>query len=161
VRPLAFVVNQILVMNPLAAPLWIAGLIAPFAVADLRRFRFIAVAFVVTAVLTIAGNGKDYYLAAAYPPLFVLGALVAERAIRSVALRAVYVAAIVALAAVIAPLALPILPPATLVAYERALHVAPQTKSAATPSRCRPRLPTCSGGTISYARWPRRGQRSR
>ena len=31
VAPLAYMLNQIFVLNPFAAPLWIAGLIAPFA----------------------------------------------------------------------------------------------------------------------------------
>ncbi len=38
--PLAYMLNQIFVMNPLAAPLWIAGLLAPFCVRELRFARF-------------------------------------------------------------------------------------------------------------------------
>jgi 4-amino-4-deoxy-L-arabinose transferase-like glycosyltransferase len=126
VAPLAYMLNQVLILNPLAAPLWIAGLFAPFFIAKLRPARFIAIAYVVTAAATIAGDGKDYYLAPAYPALLAIGAVAAERAIRSGAVRAAYATAIVALAALVAPLALPILPPAALIGYERALHLAPQ-----------------------------------
>jgi 4-amino-4-deoxy-L-arabinose transferase-like glycosyltransferase len=126
VRPLAYMLNQIFIVNPLAAPLWIAGLIAPFAVAELRAARFLPIAYVLAAAATIAGGGKDYYLAPAYPALFAIGAVALERAVRNGVIRTVYAAAIVALSAVIAPLALPILPPAAVVAYERALHLAPQ-----------------------------------
>jgi 4-amino-4-deoxy-L-arabinose transferase-like glycosyltransferase len=126
VAPVAYMINQVLILNPLAAPLWIAGLVAPFLIAQLRPARFIAIAYVVTAVATIAGDGKDYYLAPAYPALLAIGAIALERAIRSNAVRIVYATAIIAVAALIAPLALPMLPPATLIAYERALHLAPQ-----------------------------------
>jgi hypothetical protein len=118
--------NQLLIFNPLAAPLWIAGLIAPFVVARLRAVRFLPIAYVLTAAVTIALGGKDYYLAPAYPPLFAIGAVAAERAIRAGALRTAYATAIVFAAALIAPLALPILQPAKLIAYERRLHMAPQ-----------------------------------
>jgi 4-amino-4-deoxy-L-arabinose transferase-like glycosyltransferase len=126
VRPLAYMINQIVIFNPLSAPVWIAGLVAPFAIAELRAMRFLPIAYALTAVATIAGGGKDYYLAPAYPALFAIGAVIAERAIRAGVVRTAYAAVIVALAAVIAPLALPILSPATLIAYERALHLAPQ-----------------------------------
>jgi 4-amino-4-deoxy-L-arabinose transferase-like glycosyltransferase len=126
VVPLAYIVNQIAVLNPLAAPLWIAGLIAPFAMRGLRALRFVTIAYVMVAAATIAANGKDYYLAPAYPALFAIGAVAAERLIRVTAIRVAWPAAIVAVAAVMAPLALPILAPAALVSYERALHVAPQ-----------------------------------
>ena len=56
----------------------------------------------------------------------IAAAVAAERAIRSGMARTVYATAIVALAAAIAPLALPSLPPNVLIAYERTLHVAPQ-----------------------------------
>jgi 4-amino-4-deoxy-L-arabinose transferase-like glycosyltransferase len=126
VKPLAYMLNQILINNPLAAPLWLAGLAVPFFIAELRVMRFVSIAYVVTAVATIAGGGKDYYLAPAYPALFAIGAVAVERAVRSGTVRTVYATAIVALAALIAPLALPILPPSMIVGYERALHLVPQ-----------------------------------
>jgi 4-amino-4-deoxy-L-arabinose transferase-like glycosyltransferase len=125
VPPLAFVANQILVMNPLFAPLWIAGLAAPFAWRDLAPARFVAIAFAAVAVLVVASHGKDYYLAAAYPPLFALGAVAFERVVRSAAVRAAYLALAVAFSAVAAPLALPLLPPPALIAYMQRLHFAP------------------------------------
>ena len=118
--------NQVVVMNPLFAPLWIAGLAAPFAWRELARFRFLAIAYVVVVVLIVAGHGKDYYVAAAYPTLFALGGVALERLVRNAAARAVYLAAAVALSAFIAPLAMPILPPDEIAAYLRSLHFAPQ-----------------------------------
>ena len=67
VPPLAFIGNQIFVLNPLFAPIWIAGIMAPFAWRDLAAARFIALAFLVVAAIIIASHGKDYYLAARLP----------------------------------------------------------------------------------------------
>jgi len=123
VPPLPFVANQIVVFNPLFAPIWLAGLIAPFARRDLRAMRFVAVAFAIAAVATVVGHGKDYYLAPAYPPLLAIGGVALERLVRNVVLRIGYLAVAVALSVIIAPLALPILSPARLVAHEQHLHV--------------------------------------
>ncbi|MDB5043652.1 MAG: hypothetical protein JWN27_4378 [Candidatus Eremiobacteraeota bacterium] len=126
VPPVAFMLNQIVVMNPLLAPIWIAGLAAPFVWRDLARARFIPIAYVVVTVLIVAGHGKDYYVAAAYPTLFALGGVALERVVRSASARAVYLGVAVALSALIAPVAMPILPPEALGGYMRSLHFTPQ-----------------------------------
>jgi 4-amino-4-deoxy-L-arabinose transferase-like glycosyltransferase len=77
--PLGFVLDQVLGANILLAPLWLAGVIAPFlrapnGGAGLARFRFLSIAFVVSLVVVFATHGKSYYLAGAYPALFALGA---------------------------------------------------------------------------------------
>jgi hypothetical protein len=139
VPPLAFVLNQVLVYGPLFAPLWIGGIIAPFALAALRAVRFVSIASVITAVVTIASHGKDYYLAPAVPVLFVFGSVGLERTIRCARLRTVYVVVAVAGALPILPLALPIVAPQSLVAYERTMRIVPQQQergdaNAALPS---------------------------
>jgi len=121
VAPAAFLIGQVLAMNPLAAPLWLTGTLAPFVRADLRPMRGIAIAFVAALTLTIAGHGKDYYAAAAYPSVFAIGAVALERTLVAW-LRAVYVVAIVALAAVLAPTVLPYLAPDAVRGYFIALH---------------------------------------
>jgi hypothetical protein len=126
VAPLAFAVNQIFVLNPLLAPVWIGGLIAPFTIRELRSARFLSIAYLITAVAIVAGHGKDYYLAPAYPSLFAAGAVAGERIVRSAAARAGYLALATALSAVIAPLTLPILAPASLIAYVKTLHLSVQ-----------------------------------
>ncbi len=73
-----FLAGQLLYMNPLAVPLWVAGLVTALS----RRTplaRPFAILFVVVAVLLVALGGKPYYLAPAYPPLFAAGALAVER----------------------------------------------------------------------------------
>ncbi len=124
--PLAFVANQIFVMNPLFAPIWIAGIVGPYTVRALRRARPFAIAFVAIYAIMIALHGKDYYLAAAYPTAFALGAVALDHAIGNVALRTTWIALGVALSLAVAPMALPILNPPVLLAYERTLHLTPQ-----------------------------------
>jgi hypothetical protein len=126
VPPLAFLQNQVLVMNPLFAPLWLAGIVAPFAWRDLARVRFLAIAFVAATVLTIATHGKDYYLAAAYPSMFVLGGIAFERVVRHAVARTAYLAVAAVSSALILPTALPILPPDEIAGYLQRLHIAPQ-----------------------------------
>jgi len=124
--PLAFIANQIFVMNPLFAPIWIAGIAGPYTIRALRTARPFAIAFVAIYVIMIALHGKDYYLAAAYPTAFALGAVTLEHAIGNVVLRTTWTALGIALSLAVAPMALPILNPPTLLAYERALHLTPQ-----------------------------------
>ncbi len=123
VSPLEFLVGQVVVMNPLAAPVWISGIVAPFVRKDLRDARAFAIAFVITIAATIAGGGKDYYTAAAYPIAFALGAVTIER-ILAVGFRTAYAVAIAVLAAVASPQALPVLPPSELHGYLATLHMA-------------------------------------
>lgn len=124
--PLGFMLEQLVVLNPLFAPLWIGGLVAPFVWRDLAPLRFVAVAYVVVTVLIIAGHGKDYYLTAAYPSLFALGGVALERVVRSALARASYLALAVAVSAIVGPTALPILPPSEIAGYMQRIHVAPQ-----------------------------------
>ncbi|MBV8149179.1 MAG: glycosyltransferase family 39 protein, partial [Candidatus Eremiobacteraeota bacterium] len=110
--PLVFTIEQVFSNNFLLAPLWIAGIVAPFASERFVRFRFLSIAFLVMALLVFVTHGKSYYLAGAYPTMFALGAAACSTLPR------LLVAAWVALAAangVLAlPLVLPVMPPARL-----------------------------------------------
>ncbi|MET3471787.1 4-amino-4-deoxy-L-arabinose transferase-like glycosyltransferase [Novosphingobium sp. 1529] len=124
-----FLVNQVLVMNPAFAPLWIAGLAAPFLARRLADLRFLVIGAVVVIVIVRLGHGKDYYLAPLYPTLFVIGATALVPWVKSmpakVGVAAIATAAFI-VAALAAPLALPILSPAALERYVRATGLAPQ-----------------------------------
>jgi hypothetical protein len=124
VAPAAFLIGQVFALNPLAAPIWLAGIVAPFVRGDLRQARALGVAFAVALAATIAGHGKDYYVAAAYPSALAAGAVALERSLAAW-LRAAYVAAIVALAALLAPTVLPYLDPGAVRGYFVALHLRP------------------------------------
>lgn len=132
--PLAFVANQVVVMNLLFAPLWLAGVIAPWADRRLAPWRFLSVAFVLTFLAMIALHAKDYYLAPAYAAMFAVGAVALEAWIRSRAIRAAYLVAALLLSAIAAPLAMPILDPPVLARYIRALGANPTPTEARAQS---------------------------
>jgi hypothetical protein len=129
--PVDFVAQQILLMHPLLAPLWLAGLVALWRGHE-RRYRALAWTFLVFFVTMFAMKGKNYYLAPMYPMLFAAGAVALESGLarwRPTAGRAWPRAALVVVVAagglLIAPLALPLLSPERYVAYESALGITP------------------------------------
>jgi hypothetical protein len=124
--PGAFALNQALVMNPLFAPIWIAGIVGPFLSKALARLRFVSVAFALTFLLMMALHAKDYYLAPAYGSAFALGPVAIERWVRASWARVGYVAVALLFSAVAAPLAMPILDPPLLARYIETLHLAPE-----------------------------------
>ncbi len=121
--PLRFEIHQILAMNFVLAPLWIAGIVAPFVSARLREARFLAIAFVIVTVTIIASQGKDYYLAAAYPTMFAVGAVACAQIPRW--LQAAWLAFAIAMTAILLPVVLPILSPPALANYLNRTHLRP------------------------------------
>ena len=110
--PLDFVLNQVLVMNPLLAPLWISGIVAPFVVAQLKAVRFLSIAFLASLVLVLLTHGKDYYIAATYPVMFIVGAVAVAHWVKGMRGRvavAGWGAVAVAFTVLISPMALPVL----------------------------------------------------
>ena len=77
--PIAFIADQAVIMNPILAPLWVAGLLWLFFAKEGRRYRIFGWAYVVMLVTFIVLKGKNYYLAPAYPILFAAGAIAFER----------------------------------------------------------------------------------
>ena len=63
-------------LNPVAAILWLTGLISSL---HTPSYRMLAWMFLIPLVLFILKEGRSYYLAAAYPMLVALGAVAAER----------------------------------------------------------------------------------
>jgi hypothetical protein len=135
--PLAFVANQALVMNPLFAPLWLGGALAPWVDRRFATWRFLSVAFGLTFALMIALHAKDYYLAPAYGAMVALGGAAWEQWVRSRVARGIYLAAAVIFSVIAAPLAMPILDPPVLARYIRALDADPTP----TETRAQSELP--------------------
>jgi hypothetical protein len=112
---IGFIPFQLLLVSPLLAPVWIAGLLAPFRRLELRRLRFVPVAYVVLLLAYIAGNGKAYYLASLYPAVLALGAPPVAEWTARVRLRSRTLTAAIAISAVISAfIALPLLPARSL-----------------------------------------------
>jgi 4-amino-4-deoxy-L-arabinose transferase-like glycosyltransferase len=125
--PLAFFGQEILAMNPLALPLWLAGLGFYFFSKAGKSFRALGWAWVFTAAVIVALNPRVYYLFPAFPLLFAGGAVLAEVALeRQPVWRKLAWPALMAVSgAILAPLAIPVLPPETYIRYTQALHLAP------------------------------------
>jgi hypothetical protein len=122
--PVRFEIQQILAMNFVMAPLWIAGIVAPFTSERLRPARFLSIAFAISTALIIYTRGKEYYLAPAYPSMFAVGA-VACSSLRSW-LKVTWFAAATALTLPILPVVLPIMDPPALAAYLDKTHLRPR-----------------------------------
>jgi 4-amino-4-deoxy-L-arabinose transferase-like glycosyltransferase len=109
----AIVPFQVLLVSPVLAPVWIAGLVRLFRDPAVRPYRFLAWAWVVLAVVFMASAGKPYYLAGLLPALLGAGAVAVDgwldrgrRGLR----RGLIGIALVGSAAVSAIIALPLVP---------------------------------------------------
>jgi 4-amino-4-deoxy-L-arabinose transferase-like glycosyltransferase len=121
VSTLVFLLEQLPLMNPLCAPLWLAGL---YTLARSRRYAGLAAAYALLVGAELLLHGKVYYVAPVYPALIAAGAVTVERVTRERAwLRGASVGAIALAGFVIMPLATPVLPLPALLAYQRAFDV--------------------------------------
>jgi 4-amino-4-deoxy-L-arabinose transferase-like glycosyltransferase len=121
--PLAFILDQALIMNPLLMPLCILGLWWLFRNDAVRAGRVLGWAVTVTFTVLLMVKGKNYYVAPIYPILFAAGAGAAERATahRLLWARPAYVGALAASGVILAPLVIPILPVDSFIRMEQAL----------------------------------------
>ncbi len=126
VGPVAFYLQQILMMNPLAAPVWIAGLWFVFRDPAARAFRWFGWTYVVLSLVYLALGAKVYYLAPIYPTLFAAGGVLAARFLEArtgATGRTAYATALVLSGLVIAPQAYPLLPLPAFLEYQRVFDV--------------------------------------
>ncbi len=124
VGPAAFYLQQLLMMNPLAAPLWLAGLIGLLRARADSPLRWYAIAYAVLSVVYVVLGAKVYYLAPIYPVLFAAGARSLEPRLLAVRYATTaYAFILFASGLVIAPEAFPLLPLPAFLAYERVFDV--------------------------------------
>ena len=127
--PMAFVIDQIITMNPLLLPVWLGGLLYLLFATNAARYRALAIAFLtVAAILMLNRTSRSGYLSPAYPMLFAAGGVAVERAIALRGWRLAVIVMVIAAGAISAPLALPLLPIDRYETYSRALGVAPSTE---------------------------------
>jgi hypothetical protein len=122
--PLEFFSGQVLLLHPLTLPIWLAGLFYYLFSKDAKPYRFLGWTYLILFALMILLNGKAYYLAPVYPLLFAGGALVVERLARRPGwgwLKPAAVTLLIVGGAVIAPMALPVLPVETFIKYSTSL----------------------------------------
>src|SRR5580704_16457321 len=131
--------QQMLLVNPLTAPIWITGLIAFFVSPHLKPYRALGWCYLVCFTVFFVLHGKNYYLAPVYPMLLAAGAVVIEstidgrksdtvevagskpRGTRLAWLKPVIVTLLLANGVYIAPVIVPILSPDAFLAYMKHL----------------------------------------
>jgi hypothetical protein len=123
--PVAFLWQQVQMLNPLLFPLWFAGL-GSLLVGRQARLRVLGLLYLGVLGLMMALQAKDYYVAAIYPMLFAAGAVAVEAWLdRRTWARATLLSAVAAVTLLLLPALLPFLPPARLLAYQQALGLRP------------------------------------
>ncbi len=123
--PLAFSLDQVVILNPLSVFLWIGGLIWIFFTRVGSKYRVLGWTFVVVYGVFMITEGKNYYVAPIYPIVFAAGGVAFTQWIRNGRMRGAYVALLAVSGVVLASLAIPLLRPETFLRYETALHLAP------------------------------------
>ncbi|MDR3526812.1 MAG: glycosyltransferase family 39 protein [Rhizomicrobium sp.] len=137
--PLAFFFQQLLLVGPLAAPVWLAGL---WACANRPRFalyRAFPIAYVVLFAFFVVSHGKAYYLTYFYPVLFGIGAVAIEGWVRKAVLRGVALVSLILATAVFTPVVIPLMPEESFIRYSNALGLG--ASATAAENRKQARLP--------------------
>jgi hypothetical protein len=128
VTPAGFLGRQVMVMLPPSILVWLAGLWFLLRDVAARRYRALGWTFMVLLGTMMALQGKSYYMAPAYPMLFAAGGMFWEKWTTNRWMRWTRVALpllLVLVAAISAPLSLPILPPGELIRYQQTLGIQP------------------------------------
>lgn len=127
--PLSFFAQEILTMHPLTLPLWLAGLWFYFLAKPGKPFRALGWAWVFTAAVIVSLSPRIYYLFPAFPLLFAGGSVIWESWLirRLLWLKFAWPTLLAVTGALLAPIAIPVLPPETYIRYTQALHLAQPT----------------------------------
>lgn len=123
--PAAFLGQQVLLVGPMALPVWIAGLWSLAIRPRHPSYRVFPVAWFVLCASFVLLHGKATYPAPIYPTLLAAGAVAMEGWLRSRVARGAALGAVAVAGVLLAPMAVPMLPVETYVAYARALGLSP------------------------------------
>lgn len=118
--PFQYFAQQILLIHPFTAPIWITGLIALFFSPRLKPYRMLGLCYLTAFTVFVVLKGKNYYLAPIYPMLLAAGAVIIESAIersRQTWLKPAMVVILLAGGAWLAPIIVPILPVNQFISY--------------------------------------------
>lgn len=122
--PAAFFLQQILLLHPLTAPVWLSGLIGLLVARRFRIFKLFGCAYLVSFAVFVALKGKNYYLAPIYPVLIAAGAVMFEAAIertRQVWLKPALIIVLLVGGAWLAPIVIPVFRVDRFISYLNAL----------------------------------------
>jgi hypothetical protein len=126
---LGFLLTQIFLMHPLAAPLWIAGLVSLLRGRAGEGGRVLGWTYLVILFCMLVLQGRIYYLAPAYAMLFAAGAVVFQNWVERRSwnlLKPAYIVVLLVTGAIFAPFAyFPMLTVDQYIAYSKFMHLAP------------------------------------
>jgi hypothetical protein len=149
--PIPFLRQQIMMLNPFNALVWIAGLGFLLFHREGKRYRTLGITYLAFLAVMMYLKGKDYYLAPIYPMLFAAGGVAWEKLIeprpRLRWVKVVLPAFLAILGIVLLPLTVPILPVEQVPRYMEALGI----KSSRTEAHSGGRLPQYFGDEFG---WP-------
>ena len=123
----AFVREQVILMQPLTIFVWGTGLVCLFILPALKKYRSLGWCYIAILALFIIQGGKPYYLAPAYTVLFAAGGIAIERFFAKKWLRIGIAAAILAAGISSAPLGMPLLPVESFIEYQTVLGIRPSS----------------------------------
>jgi Dolichyl-phosphate-mannose-protein mannosyltransferase len=117
--------QQLVLVSPIAAPVWLAGLFALLFWHPLRPYRALGWAYVVSYIVIFLQNGKNYYLGPIYAMMFAAGAVAVEswlsRSRGTAWLKPVIAAIIFVNGVYLLPIVVPLLSPDHFLSYAKAL----------------------------------------
>jgi Dolichyl-phosphate-mannose-protein mannosyltransferase len=144
IGPLRFFADQILFLQPIQLPVWLAGLVWFFAAPEGKRFRFLGWAYLIVMIIFIVLHGKSYYALPIYPILMGAGGVALETFLfathRRRWLASAYCSLIVVAGLITLPFGVPLLPVDTFVRYSEILPYARGVKTERDPTVALPQL---------------------
>jgi len=128
--PHEFVFQQIFILFPLTALVWLTGLWYLLADKSGKRFRSLGIAYLVTLGLMILLKAKNYYLAPIYPMLFAAGGVFWENLIERFRVFGKFIryalpTLLIIGGLIVLPMAMPVLLIEQYIAYQNSLGLAP------------------------------------
>jgi hypothetical protein len=127
--PISFILDQLLILNPLSIMIWSPGLLFYFFYKDKKQFRPLGFIWLITfLILLINGHSKGEYISVAYQILFAGGAVMIEKwscLPKRIWLKYSVTSAVLIFSILLAPLARPLLSPESFIKYQSALGLEP------------------------------------
>ncbi len=132
--PGQYLLQQIMIMNPLTFPVWLAGITYLFFSRNARPYRLLGWTFLTIFLTFFLQHGKDYYTSPVYPIVLAAGAVALEQVTRKrggTGVRAAFVVLLLAATTATLPMNLPVFSPDRLVRYLDKFPLKPQASEKA------------------------------
>ncbi|HSW56338.1 MAG TPA: glycosyltransferase family 39 protein [Ignavibacteriaceae bacterium] len=125
--PISFILDQILILNPLSILIWLPGIVFYFFNKDGKQFRAVGYIWLTTfIILFLNWHSKGEYISAAYQILFAGGAVMIEKwSTRKNWIKYAVTAPIILFGILLAPFARPLLSVDKFVEYQNAIGLKP------------------------------------